>query len=62
MLGAWRAGLTVSDEVIVHYVGHARAFYDFCSSRGLISSNPAANIPVPRTARDGCRGPSARPT
>jgi integrase/recombinase XerC len=50
-LGAWRASLTVSDEVIVHYVGHARAFYESCVASGLISANPAAGIPVPRTAR-----------
>jgi integrase len=47
----WRAGLTVSDEVIVHYVAAARELYRWLQSEGLRDDNPAARIPVPRTGR-----------
>jgi site-specific recombinase XerC len=50
-LAAWRAGLGVSDDVIVHYVSAARSFYAFCVRRGLAGGNPAAGLPVPRTGR-----------
>jgi len=50
-LAAWRAALSVSDEVIVHYVCHAQAFFAFCVERGYCAVNPAQGLPVPRVAR-----------
>ena len=50
-LAAWRAALSVSDEVIVHYVCHAQAFFAFCMERGYRTDNPAGALPVPRVAR-----------
>lgn len=50
-LAAWRAALSVSDEVIVHYVCHAQAFYAFCVERSYCAANPAAALPVPRVSR-----------
>jgi integrase/recombinase XerC len=43
--------LAVSDEVIVHYVCHAQAFYSFCVERSYCAANPAAGLPVPRAGR-----------
>ena len=51
MLERWRASLTTGDEATVAYVSHAKSFYDWAISRGLIASNPAANLPVPRLGR-----------
>jgi integrase/recombinase XerC len=51
MLAGWRAGLAVSDEVIVHYVCHAQAFFAFCTERAYCEANPAAGLPVPRAGR-----------
>jgi integrase/recombinase XerC len=51
VLMQWRAGLDVSDEVIVHYVCHAQAFYAFCMERSYIADNPAAGLPVPHVGR-----------
>lgn len=51
MLLEWRSGLDVSDEVIVHYVCHAQAFYAFCVERSYCAVNPAQELPVPRVAR-----------
>jgi integrase/recombinase XerC len=50
-LAAWRASLTVSDEVVVHYVCHAASFYAWAVREGLREDNPAAGLPVPRTGR-----------
>jgi integrase len=50
-LAAWRAGLAVSDEVIVHYVSAAASFYGWAVREGLRPDNPAAGLPVPRTGR-----------
>jgi integrase/recombinase XerC len=50
-LAEWRAALSVSDEVIVHYVCHAQAFYAFCVERSYCAVNPAAGLPVPRVGR-----------
>lgn len=47
----WRSNLTVSDEVIVHYICHAQAFYSFCVERGYRPDNPADGLPVPRVGR-----------
>jgi integrase len=51
MLAQWRAGLSVSNEVIVHYVGHAQSFYAFCVERSYCAVNPAQGLPVPRVPR-----------
>jgi integrase/recombinase XerC len=51
MLGGWRAGLTITDEAVVSYVSHLRAFYGWCTTEGYAGSNPAAGLPVPRVPR-----------
>jgi site-specific recombinase XerD len=48
---AWRGGLTVSPDVIAHYVSHARLFYAWAVAEGLAVSNPAAALPVPPKSR-----------
>src|SRR6266705_3448844 len=48
MLAAWRAGLTVGDQALVHYVGDARQFYAWAIGQDLAAGNPAADLPVPR--------------
>jgi len=50
-LAAWRASLTTGDAATVAYVSHARSFYAWAVDQGLITSNPAANLPVPRLGR-----------
>jgi integrase/recombinase XerC len=50
-LADWRAGLTVGDQAVVAYVSHVKSFYAFCVNEGLITDNPAANLPVPRLGR-----------
>jgi integrase len=50
-LTAWRAGLAVSDDAIVHYVSAAASFYAWCVREGLRPDNPAARLPVPRSPR-----------
>jgi integrase/recombinase XerC len=50
-LYAWRAGLTVTDEVVAHYVGHAQQLYLWAITEGLRADNPAEGLPVPRTSR-----------
>ncbi len=51
MLAAWRAGLTVGDQALVHYVGDARQFYAWAIGQDLAAGNPAADLPVPRLGR-----------
>ena len=48
---AWRKSLTVSDDSVVHYVSHARAFYRWLIGQGGRDDNPAADVPVPRLRR-----------
>jgi integrase/recombinase XerC len=50
-LAAWRASLTTGDAATVAYVSHARNFYSWALDQGLIDSNPAAALPVPRLGR-----------
>jgi integrase/recombinase XerC len=50
-LARWRAALTVAPATIVHYVSHARSFYDWALAAKLITANPAAGLPVPKTRR-----------
>ncbi len=50
-LGAWRAGLNLSPSAIVHYVCHARQFYEWAVAEDLADGNPAARLPVPRMGR-----------
>lgn len=45
---AWRKSLTVSDDAVVHYVSHARAFYRWLVREGCREDNPADGVPVPR--------------
>ena len=45
-LAAWRRGLSVGPDTIVHYVSHAREFYRWAVRVGLIEQNPAENVPV----------------
>src|ERR1700751_4665260 len=45
---AWRKSLTVSDDSVVHYVSHARAFYRWLIGQGGREDNPAADVPVPK--------------
>lgn len=51
MIGAWRAGLKVSDRGVVRYVSHLRAYYKWAEEDGRRDDNPAARIPVPRNSR-----------
>lgn len=51
MLGDWRAGLTITDEAVVSYVSHLRAFYAWCVTEDYARSNPASGLPVPRVPR-----------
>jgi integrase/recombinase XerC len=50
-LAAWRAGLTVTPNTVVGYASHAREFYAWAVRSGLLSSNPADGLPVPRLTR-----------
>lgn len=50
-LAAWRASLAVGDRAVVAYAGHVREFYRWCVAEGLITSNPAAGLPLPRLGR-----------
>ena len=50
-LAAWRRGLSVGPDTIVHYVSHAREFYRWAIRVGLIEHSPAENLPVPRLGR-----------
>jgi integrase/recombinase XerD len=45
---AWRASLTVSPSAVVNYVSQAHCFYAWAYTAGLVTSNPAAGLPVPR--------------
>jgi integrase len=45
---AWRAGLHLGDYALNSYAAHARGFYGWAVSEGLIASNPAVGLPVPR--------------
>ncbi|MDR3033901.1 MAG: tyrosine-type recombinase/integrase [Kitasatospora sp.] len=51
MLTAWRAGLQVTDSTVVHYAKHARNFYAWALTEGLVEVNPAAGLPLPRLGR-----------
>lgn len=48
---AWRAGLTVGPSTVVCYVSHAREFYRWAVSTGLLETSPALRLPVPRLPR-----------
>jgi integrase/recombinase XerC len=50
-LAEWRASLRTGDAATVAYVSHARSFYAWAVDQGLIESNPAASLPVPRLSR-----------
>ena len=50
-LAAWRAALTVIDNTAVHYASHARDFFGWCLSAGLIEANPAAALALPPLIR-----------
>ncbi|MHB1433994.1 MAG: tyrosine-type recombinase/integrase [Streptosporangiaceae bacterium] len=50
-LAAWRAGLLVSPNTIVHYISHATQFYAWCVRQDLIDENPAAGLARPRLIR-----------
>jgi integrase len=47
----WRSGLSVGPGTVAAYVSHARAFYAWACSAGLVEENPAAGLPVPPQAR-----------
>jgi integrase len=44
---AWRAGLTISGNAIVHYASHAREFYAWACEAGLIPVSPVQRLPLP---------------
>lgn len=51
-LAAWRASLhRLAPEVIVVYVSHIRQFFTWAVRSGLLDSNPADGLPVPRQGR-----------
>lgn len=50
-LMAWRANLTVGPDATVAYVSHARSFYGWAVSAGLLEHNPALALPVPKVGR-----------
>lgn len=50
-LAAWRAQLRLSPEATVVYVSHARQFFAWAVRAGLLDSNPADGLPVPRQGR-----------
>jgi integrase/recombinase XerC len=50
-LADWRAGLSVGPGTVVGYVSHAREFYAWAITAGLITENPAADLPVPPLPR-----------
>jgi integrase/recombinase XerC len=50
-LAAWRASLTVAPGTITDYVSHAREFYDWAQSAGLIEKNPTTGLVLPRRRR-----------
>ena len=45
---AWRTALTVSGTTVCGYVSHIRGFYAWALERGIVPSDPAARLPVPR--------------
>ena len=47
-LYAWRDTLTLAPGTIYAYVSHVRAFYDWAVKQKLITSNPVADVPVPK--------------
>src|SRR5215472_17542096 len=47
-LAEWRASLHLSPKTICCYVSHAHQFYSWAVTEGLIESNPATRLPVPR--------------
>jgi integrase/recombinase XerC len=51
MLTEWRAGLTVGDLAVAHYVSHAREFYAWGLAAGLVDANPVDGLPVPPVGR-----------
>lgn len=51
MLLRWRAGLRLTDESVILYVGDAREFFRWLVARGLRADNPAAAVPRPRAGR-----------
>jgi integrase len=51
ILTAWRQNLRVTDQAIVAYVSHLRAFYGWCVKAGHLKTNPAIGIPVPKLGR-----------
>lgn len=50
-LAAWRRGLSVGPDTVVHYVSHCREFYRWAIRVGLLEQSPAENLPVPRLGR-----------
>lgn len=50
-LAAWRASLTQGSATIAGYVSHVRSFYAWAAATGIITDDPAATLPVPRTPR-----------
>jgi integrase/recombinase XerC len=50
-LTRWRASLDLTPDAVLAYVSHARMFYQWAIGEGLIDSNPAARLPLPRRAR-----------
>jgi integrase/recombinase XerC len=47
-LMAWRRGLTITDDAVIHYVSHAREFYRWLVREGRRNDNPAEDLPVPK--------------
>lgn len=50
-LAAWRASLTQAPSTIAGYISHVKSFYAWALAAGLITADPAAAIPVPKTPR-----------
>ncbi len=48
---AWRQAMTVGPVSVRSYVSHVQQFYAWAVRSGLLSSSPAAGIPVPRIGR-----------
>ncbi len=50
-LAAWRAALTVAPGSVRIYGTHIRHFYDWATAEGIIDSNPAARLLLPRLVK-----------
>jgi len=47
-LRAWREKLAITPDAVLTAVSNVRTFYGWALDQGLIESNPAAKLPVPR--------------